>query len=379
MRGAVGAGSSLAVASAVVTAVNAVTAPVLRLGAAQGTVGEPVAVIVPARDEATRIAAVVGDLRRQRGVPDLRIVVVDDDSRDGTAALARGAAGDDERVSVVRLTEDPPGGWLGKQWACARGVAHAGAAGIVVFVDADVRLGPDAVARACAALRDRDAALVSPWPFQVAGSWGEQLMQPMLCWSWASTLPLVAAARSQRRSTVVAVGQFLVVDRAAYDAVGGHGAVAASPTEDLALARALRDAGGRTTVLWAGGDARCRMYDDARAAREGYSRWLWSAFGGGGGALAVSGLAALAYLVPPVALVTCRGPERRWAAAGTAAAVASRATARALERGRPHVADVAAGAAHPLAVVTALVLTARSHALRRRRRLEWKGRRTARE
>lgn len=348
-------------------------------------VDEPVTVVVPARDEAARIAAIVSDLRAQRGVARLRVVIFDDDSSDGTAGLAAAAAGADERVTVVRSTEPPPAGWTGKAAACAAAVARAGAVtdtGAVVFVDADVRLAPDAIAASVTLLRSRDAALVSPFPYQLTGSVLERLVQPLLFWSWFALLPVAVSHRTYRPSMAVACGQFLVFDARAYAAIGGHSAVAASPTEDLDLARALRRAGLPTTVAAAGPLASCRMYDGPGPLVGGYTRWLWSAFGSPAGAAAVVALYLLAYLVPPVAAVTGRGRIRRWGVAGTGAGVLSRLLARGTERGgRRHPdapgragEDVLDALAHPVSVLSFGALTVSSLRARRRGRTRWKAR-----
>ena len=343
----------------------------LRRPAPGGVVSEPVTVMVPARDEVSRVGALLDDLRAQRGTPAMRVFVLDDDSSDRTFEVAAADVADDPRFVVLRGVGGPPAGWVGKQWACARLVEAAAAAeGVLVFVDADVRLSPDALATAVGSLRSSGSGLLSPWPVQVAGTWTERAIQPLLAWSWAASLPVTVANRSLRPSTAVACGQFLVVDAGAYRRVGGHGAVASSVTEDLALARALRRSGTRTAVLPAGSLASCRMYRGAAEVDAGYSRWLWSSYGGVVGSVAVAGLLALAYLVPVVALVTGRG--RRWGVAGYAAGVASRLAARSLEGGPL---DVVAALAHPLSVAGYLVLLARSHRAHRRGRTVWRGRR----
>lgn len=385
-RRVVAGGAVFATAGAATALINRLTLPRLTPGPA---VVEPVVVVVPARDEASRIGDIVSDLRRQRGVARLQIVIVDDASSDGTAAVARRAAGDDARITVLRTTEAPPPGWTGKAAACARGfdstAGYGGSpvphthpeppAGVVVFVDADVRLEPDAVAAAAALLRSEDAALVSPWPYQVTGSISERLMQPLLFWSWFSVLPIPVAHRTGQPSMAVACGQFLVFDAASYVAAGGHASVASSPTEDLDLARTLRRAGYRTVVAAAGPLASCRMYAGARPLAGGYTRWLWSAFGSVGGAAAVVAAYTAGYVLPPVAVLAGRGPTRRWGVLGTGAAVASRILARSAERGgRPRPEDVVAGFTQPAAIAGFSGLTIRSVWARRAGRTAWKDR-----
>ncbi|MFF0498105.1 glycosyltransferase [Nocardia aobensis] len=371
--GAIVAGTGCAVAS-----VNLIAMRRLRAGATP--VIEPVIIAIPARDEATRLPRLIADLRAQQGVSRMRIWILDDGSTDGTFPAAVEAIGDDDRFTVVAADTDPEPGWTGKTAACARLAELAGVTadpppGALIFLDADVRLRPQAIAAAVSELRRSGAGSVSPWPYQRAGSLAEALVQPLLCWSWATTLPVRPADRSLRPSTAVACGQFLVFDAAVYRAVGGHAAVAGSITEDLALARALRRAGHRTVLAAAGTLASTRMYRGAAEVDGGYTRWLWSAYGGPAGAVAVDTVAAVAYVLPALAALFGRGRIRRTGVIGYGLGVASRLLARSLESGTgPRGADIGAALAHPVSIGAYLQLSGRSWLLHRRGALSWKGR-----
>ena len=334
---------------------------------------EAVAVCVPARDEEATIGALLGDLRVQTGVPHLRVHVLDDASRDRTAAVVRAVAAVDERVRLHPGTPPAPG-WLGKPAACQALAGYADAdepaPTVVVFADADVRLAPHAVAASVALLRRHGLDMVSPWPRQLAGSGAERLVQPLQQWSWLTTVPLRVAERSQRAAFAAANGQFLVLDAAAYRRVGCHRAVAGEVIEDVALARVLRRAGGRTAPAAGSAIARCRMYAGGAALRAGYGKSLWSAFGSPAGALAVSVVLGWVYLLPPVAVVVSRGPARRWGVLGVVAGVASRAVAARVAGTRVWPDS----AAHPVSVLALVSLTADSFRGHRRGTLRWKGR-----
>ncbi|WP_432279416.1 glycosyltransferase [Nocardia carnea] len=371
------AGAGLAACCAALTAWNRLTVP--RLSAPAAPIAETVTACIPARNEADRIAALIADLRAQTDIPRLRILVFDDASTDDTAARAVEAIDGDPRCTLLRGSGGPPPGWTGKSAACrmlADTAEQLADTTVLVFLDADIRLAPGALAAAVAELRRRDIALVSPWPQQQAQSLAEHAVQPLLCWSWASTLPVVCADRGSRTSTVVACGQFLVFDVAAYRAIGGHAAVADSVTEDLDIARALRRAGYRTGLVAAGGLARTRMYRGGGELAAGYRRWLWSAYGGSiPGGLAIAAVAAWTYLLPPLAAALGRGSMRRWGLFGYATAGAGRLLARGLETGRrPESGDFAAAMSHPAAITAYFFLWARSHRDRRRNALTWKGR-----
>ncbi|MGH8894936.1 MAG: glycosyltransferase, partial [Actinomycetes bacterium] len=312
-------------------------------------VAEPVAVLLPVRDEARRVEPCLRSLLAQTGLRDLTIVVLDDGSTDGTADVVRRVAGG--QVRLVTGAPLPPG-WWGKPWACDQLARTVPDARVLVFVDADVVLAPQAVAASVALLRWTGLDLVSPYPRQVAVTPAERLVQPLLQWSWLTTLPLRLAERSARESLAAANGQLLVVDATAYRRAGGHAAVRDQMLEDVGLLRAVKRSGGRGIVVDGTHLATCRMYDGWRPLRDGYAKSLWSAFGSPAGAAGVTAGLALAYLVPPVAAL--RGS--RLGAAGWAVAVIGRAAI-----GRRVGSRVWPDAlAHPVSVATVGWLTLRS-------------------
>jgi hypothetical protein len=322
------------------------------------------AVVLPVRDEAIQVAGCLAAVLDQRGVPDLQVLVVDDGSTDGTPGLVTAIG--DARVRLLRAAP-PAAGWLGKPNACAQGAAAAGKAEVLVFVDADVRLMPDALASAVALLRAHDLDQVSPWPRQLVGSTAERLVQPLQQWLWATLLPLRLAERSPRPSLAAANGQFLVVRRAAYERAGGHAAVRGQVLEEIAVLRAVKAAGGRGVVVDGSTLAACRMYDGWPAVRDGYAKSLWSAVGGSPAAAAAAALAlSIGWLLPPVAALA----GSRAGLAGYLAGVAGRAVTAAATGGRVWPDALA----HPVSVLLLDVLVARSLRGRRRGNLHWRGR-----
>jgi cellulose synthase/poly-beta-1,6-N-acetylglucosamine synthase-like glycosyltransferase len=354
----------LAAAASVLGAAHAVvnTRLLRRPPVAPAPVTRPVAVVVPARDEAATIGGCLAAVLAQRGVPHLRVVVVDDGSTDGTPDHVPA----DDRVRLVTAVPPAPG-WLGKPNACAQGATAAGDAELLVFLDADVRLAPHAVAAAVAVLDAAGLDLVSPWPRQLAATPAERLVQPLQQWLWATFLPLRAAERSPRPSLAAANGQFLVVRRPAYERAGGHAAVRGEVIEDVALLRAVKAAGGRGVVVDGSELATCRMYDGWPALREGYTKSLWSALGGSpaGAAAAALGLSAV-WLLPPLAALT----GSRAGLVGYAAGVVNRAVVAARTGSRVWPDSLA----HPVSVAVLDVLVARSLRARRRGDLRWRGR-----
>ncbi|WP_138756621.1 glycosyltransferase [Modestobacter altitudinis] len=354
--------AGLSVLGALHAAVN--TALLRRPPAVPRPVERRVTVVLPVRDEAGQVGGCLAAVLAQRGVDALRVVVVDDGSTDGTAAEVRAVV--DDRVTLLPGTP-PAAGWLGKPNACAVGAAAAGDVDVLAFVDADVRLEPDALARAVAVLDDAGLDLVSPWPRQLAGSAAERLVQPLQQWLWGTLLPLRLAERSPRPSLAAANGQFLVVRRAAYDRAGGHAAVRGEVIEDVALLRAVKASGGRGVVVDGSTLASCRMYDGWAGVRDGYAKSLWAALGSRPTAAvaAAAGLSAV-WLLPPLAALA----GSRAGLAGYAAGVTGRAVVAARTGGRVWPDALA----HPVSIALLDVLVARSVVGHRRGQLSWRGR-----
>jgi hypothetical protein len=334
-------------------------------------VRQRVTVVLPVRDEERQVAAGLAAVLHQRGVPDLRVVVVDDGSTDGTADAVRSVA--DPRVRLIQAGEPPPG-WLGKPHACAVGATIAeGMAvepeddGVLVFLDADVRLRPDAVAGAVALLDEHGLDLVSPWPRPLTESAAERLVQPLFPWLWATTLPLRPAERSPRPWLAAANGQFLVVREASYRRAGGHGAVRGDVMEDLALLRAIKRSGGRGVPVDGSRLAACRMYEGWPALRDGYTKFLWGIVGGSPAAsLAAAGALTAVGVLPAVAAL--RGS--RAGLLGYTAAVAGRAVVAVRTGGRAWPDALA----HPVSLLVFDALMLQSVRGHRRRTLAWRGR-----
>lgn len=311
------------------------------------------AVLLPVRDEVDRVEPCLRALRALDGDPE--ILVLDDGSTDGTGDLVR------EHGLRVIDGAPLPDGWLGKPHACHQ-LAAAADAEILVFVDADVVLAPDAVTRAVAALSGFD--LLTPYPRIVAVGLGQRLVQPLLQWSWLAFLPLRAMERSRRASLAAAGGQFLVVRRAAYRAAGGHAAVRAKVLEDVELARAVKRAGGRIALADGSGVATCHMYASWPELVNGYTKSMWASFGSAAGAAGVVAMLVAVFVVPVIGL----GISPIYASVGILAGVLSRVVAARATGGRAW--PDALG--HPVSIILFGWLVARS--FRRRRSVTWKGR-----
>jgi hypothetical protein len=341
-----------------------VNAALLRRPARDQTTFVRVTVALPLRNEANRVTPCLRALLAQQGVPELEIIVLDDASTDDTAAVVRAVAGNRVRLLAGASLPD---GWLGKPHACQQLADAATDADILVFVDADVVLEPDAIAGAVTLLRDAGCTLLSPYP-RITGA--GRLVQPLLQWSWLTFLPLRAMERSPRESLAAAGGQWLVLDRAGYDRAGGHAAVRTDVLEDIALARAVKRSGGRIALADGSRLASCEMYTSWRELSDGYAKSLWASFGSPAGAAAVVLLLLLLYVFPLAGLLAGTTAAALWTLCAYGTGVAGRMVAAGATGGRAWPDALA----QPVSIVIFGWLIGRSFVLRRRGRLSWRGR-----
>lgn len=342
----------------------------------------PVSVLIPARDEEAAIEGAVRAALASRGV-EVEVVVLDDGSTDRTAEIVRALAAADPRV---RLESAPPlpAGWNGKQHACwqlARLARHR----VLCFVDADVRLAPDAVARAAGLLRDpgcgtEGCGLVSGFPRQATESWLERLAIPLIHFVLLGFLPLGWMRRSLSPAFGAGCGQWMVADRDDYLRAGGHAAIRATLHDGLRLPRAFRAAGIRTDLFDATGLAVCRMYRDAAGVWNGLAKNAGEGLGAPAAIVPWTLLLGLGQVAPPVLLAVALAAP---AAAGIGPLVAPVAAAATALAYLPRLVAVwrlrqplSGALAHPAGV--AVLLAIQWHALVRRalgRPSSWKGRR----
>ena len=192
---------------------------------------------------------------------ELEVIVLDDASTDRTAKIVLAIAEEDPRV---RLETAPPlpEGWCGKQHTCFA-LAQLARFDTFTFLDADVRLEPDALARMALFLKQSGAELVSGFPKQETGTLLEKLLIPLINWLLLCFLPLWGMRHFRWSAFGAGCGQWFMTTRAAYEKVGGHAAIKSSLHDGLMLPRAYRNAGFFTDVCDATNLATCRMYRSA--------------------------------------------------------------------------------------------------------------------
>jgi len=243
-------------------------------------ISQKVSILIPMRNEEINVVGCLDSIINQKGLADFEIIVLNDHSID-TTSLKLAAY---PQVKVINGT-DLPEGWLGKLWACHQ-LSEAANGEIILFLDADVRLTENAIAGAISKMGSW--SFISPYPKQYSIGLPEKIFQPLLHWSWLSSVPLRAAQRFGIKSMSVANGQFFVVTKKAYDTCGGHQKIKGEVLDDLALSKSLLNSGFKGGVAEGGQVASCTMYTTFNQLIKGYQKSLWSAFGGVAGSIFVS-------------------------------------------------------------------------------------------
>jgi glycosyltransferase involved in cell wall biosynthesis len=244
-----------------------------------------VSIVIPARNEEANLANCLQSLVAQTGV-DFEIIVVDDASTDRTREIASSFAG------VRLITAEPLAGEgnyctgklrtgklsTGKNNAVIAG-ANQARADWLLFTDADTVHLAGSLARALEEAKKENADLLSYSPEQIVVSFTERAVMPVIFAELARQYP-PHKVRNQKSQIVAANGQYILVRRTSYDAVGGHAAAASEILEDVALARLFRGAGFRVHFRYGGDAVRTRMYRNWIQLREGWTKNLALLFPG---------------------------------------------------------------------------------------------------
>jgi chlorobactene glucosyltransferase len=234
--------------------------------------GRLISVIVPARNEAATIETVMRSVLGSCYEP-LELIVVDDRSTDETAAIAERVAAGDSRARVIRGKE-LPSGWFGKQWACIQG--HQAARGeLLVFTDADTMHHRELLGRAAGALAATQADLLTVATRQRCETFWERVVMPQIWMLLGFRYHPRTVSRSRRPRDVIANGQFILLPRSSYEAVGTHERVRQEVAEDLALAQLVVRTGRRLIMAHAEPLITTRMYHSLGHLIEGWSKNIY--------------------------------------------------------------------------------------------------------
>lgn len=260
---------------------------------------DTVSVLIPARNEETNLPATLASVLANRG-SEFEVVVLDDHSTDRTAEIVRAFAAQDSRV---RLESAPPlpAGWCGKQHAChvlAQRANHPW----LVFMDADVRLAPDALARMIGFMAERKVALASGVPRQELGTFSERLLLPLIHFVLLGYLPMFMMRWTRRVGFSAGCGQLFIAQAEAYHASGGHAGIRATLHDGVKLPRLFRRAGLKTDLFDATDIATCRMYHTNRETWRGLGKNATEGLGAPGAILPMTLLLLGGQVLPFVLL-----------------------------------------------------------------------------
>ncbi len=221
-----------------------------------------VSIIIPARNEADNLPDLLVSLSQMRVKP-REIIVVDDDSVDDTAGVARGLG-----ARVIPAGKKPEG-WAGKTWACHVGAVEA-SGDVLLFTDADTRHAPDSLGNALLYLSAMNADMLSAPSFHRNELWWEKLLGPFHCLIHCGASPY----DKQTTENAYAVGQYILITREAYRKSGGHWSVRSAIAEDTGLARSVMTGGGRYILYQGVRLFSVQMYSTFQSFSRGWVRLL---------------------------------------------------------------------------------------------------------
>ncbi len=229
-------------------------------------------VVIPAFNEAHNIADCLGSvLASAPPCRDWSVVVVDDESTDATVENAIRAGSNASRFRLIKAGLRPADErWVGKNWACSKAVEQV-SSDWLLFIDADVRLKPDALQRALAQAVDEHADLLSLAPRLSCGCLAEWMVQPIMASLLGLGFPILET-NDPESPVAFAAGPFMLFKASTYECIGGHRALAGEVVEDLALARAIKAGGYRLSYLLGLDAVDLRMYADLAALWEGWTK-----------------------------------------------------------------------------------------------------------
>ena len=229
-------------------------------------------VVIPAFNEAHNIEACLSRvLASTPPCQDWSVLVVDDDSTDATVEKAIRAGASAPQFRLIQAGPRPLNErWVGKNWACSNAVEEV-SSDWLVFIDADVRLKPDALRRALAQAVEDDADLLSLAPRLSCGCLAEWMVQPIMASLLGLGFPILET-NDPASPVAFAAGPFMLFKASTYAQIGGHRALAGEVVEDLALARAIKGGGHRLRYLLGLDAVDLRMYSDLATLWEGWTK-----------------------------------------------------------------------------------------------------------
>lgn len=236
-----------------------------------------VSVLIPARNEEKGIQSLLENVLKF-DYHNFEVIVYNDNSTDGTQKIVEHFI--DENPSRVKLLNGGvlPKNWLGKNYACHQ-LARAAKGDVLLFLDADVKVGTRLIQRSVSHLDKNNLHLLSIFPKQVAISLGEKISVPLMNWILLSLLPLFLIRNSKNKAFSAANGQFMMFKTATYMKISPHERVKSNSVEDIAIVRLFKENNLSCDTRLGDNDISCRMYDGLDDAIEGFTKSIFTFFG----------------------------------------------------------------------------------------------------
>lgn len=328
-----------------------------------------VSILVPARNEAERIAPLLESFLRLDDRHELELIVYDDDSDDGMDRLVLDYAAKDARIKLLRGNGPPPG-WTGRTNGLHT-LAGAAQGDWLLFTDADVTFEPGGIERAVAAMEADRLDVLTLYPRQILGTFAEQAFVPLMVYAFYCFGPQFFHQRGAKVSIKPLNGQFNLWSRASYEAVGGYAAIKEAWLDDMTMGRRLAALDRPMAYRAGAGVASCRMYRGFAECWRGFAKHTFDAYGlppAGYFALqAYQALTHVALLGLPWMLTT---PTDRALAATWVAMVALTRVVAGVQTGGGWV----AGLLDPIAMAASIANALESYRQYVRPSAAWKGR-----
>jgi len=235
-----------------------------------------ISVLVPARNEESNIKRCVTSLL-QSNYPKLEIIVLDDHSKDKTYKIVKKMSEHHRDLRIIKGKKLPPG-WNGKNWACHQ-LSQVARGEWFLFTDADTIHKPQSISRALALAQSKSSVFVSCLPRFITKTWSEKLYFPVIHFVFVALFPLKLINRSKDSRLSFAIGPFLFTQRDFYLSWGGYESIRTEVVDDIAMARKVKEAGGRTAILDGTEVMEVRFYTSFKEVWKGFSKNSYEAIG----------------------------------------------------------------------------------------------------
>lgn len=259
-----------------------------------------ISILIPARNEAGNISICLKSLLKQ-DYPNLEIIVLNDNSTDGTSKVVKVIAEKDNRV---RLVEGAPleDGWIGKNFASHQ-LAKYAKGEYFIFTDADTLHFPKTISSAFGALITTKVDALSIYPRQIMVTFAERMTVPIINIALQCFIPFILIKKSKSPLFCTAIGQFMMFKREAYEKIGGYESIKGNMVDDIQISKRVKKSGYKFMVFDGRNTIYCRMYKSLKGVIIGLAKSIYPAFNGNIVALfSFTGLLTATLLIPFILL-----------------------------------------------------------------------------